>query len=104
MLYIKPASILTGASVLTDSAVLVEGEEIVAVGAAREVPCPPEARRLAADVLRLAPGFTDLQLNGAFGHDFTSDPSTSWEVAAQLPRYGVTAFLPTIITSPPERV
>jgi N-acetylglucosamine-6-phosphate deacetylase len=104
MLYIKPASILTGTSVLADSAVLVEGEQIVAVGSAREVPCPPEARRLAADDLLLAPGFIDLQLNGAFGHDFTSDPSTIWEVAARLPRYGVTAFLPTIITSPPETV
>jgi N-acetylglucosamine-6-phosphate deacetylase len=104
MLYINPASMLTGASVLTDSAVLIEGEQIVAAGSAGEVPCPPEARRLAADGLLLAPGFIDLQLNGAFGHDFTSDPSAIWEVAAHLPRYGVTAFLPTIITSPPETI
>ena len=52
----------------------------------------------------IAPGFIDLQLNGAFGHDFTADPATIWQVAEGLPRYGVTAFLPTIITSPLEQV
>jgi N-acetylglucosamine-6-phosphate deacetylase len=46
----------------------------------------------------------DLQLNGAFGLDFTAQPEAIWEVAAGLPRYGVTAFLPTIITSPLETV
>jgi N-acetylglucosamine-6-phosphate deacetylase len=46
----------------------------------------------------------DLQVNGAFGVDFTANPSTMWDVAAQLPRFGVTSFLPTIITSPLETV
>ncbi|MFN8471725.1 MAG: N-acetylglucosamine-6-phosphate deacetylase [Anaerolineae bacterium] len=50
----------------------------------------------------IAPGLIDLQLNGAFGHDFTLDPGSAATVAAGLPRYGVTAFLPTIITSPLE--
>ncbi len=50
--------------------------------------------------LVIAPGFVDLQINGAFGHDFTTDPSSMWEVAARLPEHGVTAFCPTIITAP----
>lgn len=50
---------------------------------------------------RVVPGFVDIQINGAFGRDFTSDPASIWEVAALLPRLGVTAFVPTIITSPP---
>lgn len=52
----------------------------------------------------IAPGLIDLQLNGAFGLDFTADPAAIWDVAAHLPRYGVTSFLPTIITSPPETI
>lgn len=52
----------------------------------------------------LVPGFIDLQLNGGFGDDFTTDPTTMWPVAQRLPRYGVTSFLPTIITSPAETV
>ena len=48
----------------------------------------------------LAPGLIDLQLNGALGHDFTQSPESIWAVAAELPRFGVTGFLPTIITAP----
>lgn len=51
---------------------------------------------------RVLPGFVDIQVNGGFGHDFTEDPGTIWDVAARLPAYGVTAFLPTIISSPPS--
>lgn len=47
----------------------------------------------------VAPGLIDLQVNGAYGHDFTSDPSSIWEVGRRLPEQGVAAFLPTIITS-----
>lgn len=61
---------------------------------------PADCRKLDGVGGLLAPGFIDLQLNGAFGDDFTADPATIWRVAAGLPRYGVTGFLPTIITSP----
>ncbi len=54
--------------------------------------------------LSVVPGFIDLQINGGFGHDFTNDPSTIWDVGRRLPETGVTAFLPTIITSPPRSV
>lgn len=50
----------------------------------------------------VAPGFIDLQINGGFGYDFTSDPSSIWEVGRRLPSTGVTAFLPTIITAPAQ--
>ena len=50
----------------------------------------------------VAPGFIDLQLNGGWGHDFTSDPASIGDVARRLPATGVTAFLPTIVTAPPE--
>ncbi len=61
---------------------------------------PPPHETVDATGLLVAPGFIDLQVNGGFGHDFTADPTTIWPVATELPRYGVTAFLPTIITSP----
>jgi len=59
-----------------------------------------ETRRIDASGFIVAPGFIDLQINGAFGDDFTHDPETIWPVASGLLRYGVTSFLPTIITSP----
>ena len=48
----------------------------------------------------VAPGLIDVQINGGWGHDFTGDPTTIGDVAAHLPSTGVTAFVPTIVTSP----
>lgn len=50
----------------------------------------------------VAPGFIDLQVNGGFGVEVGEDPDAIRTLAARLPETGVTAFLPTIITSPPE--
>ena len=52
---------------------------------------------------RIVPGLIDIQINGAFGQDF-SDPGADILLAARgLPRFGVTAFLPTVVSSPKER-
>jgi N-acetylglucosamine-6-phosphate deacetylase len=104
MLQITNATIHTPDRVIERGSVVVDGDRIVAVGTAVEAPAADGARVLDAGGRILAPGFIDVQLNGAFGHDFTADPATIWQVAAGLPRYGVTAFLPTIITSPLEQV
>jgi N-acetylglucosamine-6-phosphate deacetylase len=55
---------------------------------------------LEAQGLILTPGWIDIQLNGAFGFDFTEDPETIWQAACELPKLGTTSFLPTIISSP----
>jgi N-acetylglucosamine-6-phosphate deacetylase len=52
------------------------------------------------DGLLVAPGFIDLQCNGGLGIDLASEPERLWELGALLPRFGVTAWLPTIVTSP----
>jgi N-acetylglucosamine-6-phosphate deacetylase len=104
MLQITNATIHTPGRVIPHGSVVADGARIVAVGPSGEIPATSGARQIDAGGLTLVPGFIDLQLNGAFGHDFTADPATIWPAAAGLPRYGVTAFLPTIITSPLEQV
>lgn len=52
----------------------------------------------------LVPGFVELQINGAFGVDFTNDPTRIWQVGKRLTELGITVFLPTIITSPLDSV
>jgi N-acetylglucosamine-6-phosphate deacetylase len=64
-------------------------------------PTPCSARRLDAAGLLVVPGFVDVQCNGAVGVDITADPERLWEVAAALPRWGVTSWLPTVVTAPP---
>ncbi len=48
----------------------------------------------------IAPGFIDLQVNGAFGVDLTAEPEKVYHLASALLPTGVTAYLPTIISSP----
>lgn len=97
MIQITNARILTPTEEMA-GAVMIENGRIHAIA-----PSPlPHVETVDAGGKILAPGFIDLQINGAFGRDFTQNPATIWEVAAGLPRYGVTSFLPTIITSPLE--
>jgi N-acetylglucosamine-6-phosphate deacetylase len=100
MLYIYGGRPLANPAGTPDLALLIEDGLIQAIGASTDLPCPPGAERLDAAGRLVAPGFIDLQLNGAFGLDFTAAPETIWEVGRRLPQYGVTAFLPTIVTSP----
>ena len=104
MLNVQHAKILTPRGEIKNGAVLVDGAEIKEVGLTEEIAYPDDAQTIDATGLILAPGFIDLQINGAFGSDFTADPKSIWPVADRLPRYGVTSFLPTIITSPLENI
>jgi N-acetylglucosamine-6-phosphate deacetylase len=51
----------------------------------------------------VAPGYIDLHINGGFGIDFSEEGERVIEVAKSLPKYGVTAFLPTVISSSSEQ-
>ncbi len=102
--YIHGAALYTPETILENAAVLIDGGRLIAVDTADALPCPAGAEVVDATGLLLAPGFIDLQFNGGFGDDFTDDPATIWRVAEKLPRYGVTSFLPTIITSPADKV
>ena len=49
-------------------------------------------------------GYFDVQINGGWGHHFSDDPSSIWDVGARLVECGVTRFLPTLISSGFARV
>jgi len=104
MRYFHNTTILTPHRRIDNGAVLVESGRVTAVGPAEAVTRPADAQIIDAGGLLLVPGFIDLQVNGGFGHDFTAKPESIWPVAAGLPRYGITSFLPTIITSPLETI
>ncbi len=78
-------------------AVLIDGDRIVGLGP--EAAGVGDVQRVACDGLRAVPGFLDLQVNGVEHHDFTSAPASMWEAGTALARHGVTAFLPTIVSS-----
>jgi len=81
----------------SNETVTVAGGEAPATGGDTPASGAP---RLDAAGLLVVPGFVDLQCNGASGVDIATEPEGLWEVAAELPRWGVTAWLPTVVTAP----
>ncbi len=102
MIYIHNTTLNTPSGMLDHGAMIISGEKITTLGPERDIPCPPNTPRFDAKGQYLVPGFIDLQINGAFGMDFTFDPESIWQVGEHLIHFGVTSFLPTIISSPPE--
>jgi N-acetylglucosamine-6-phosphate deacetylase len=93
--------------------VLSDGRELppsrVEVASGRITGLQPAARPAPGDAAIedgwIAPGLIDLQVNGAGGVDLTSatDPEAALaQVARTLAQHGVTAFCPTIVSSPLE--
>lgn len=94
-------SVLTGEPAFRRLDLVIDGPRIVDVVEAGQA----RSRRdgdLDATGLLVTPGFIDLQINGGWGADLTARPETVGWLAERLPGTGVTAFCPTIITSPPS--
>ncbi|MEO6123628.1 MAG: N-acetylglucosamine 6-phosphate deacetylase [Ilumatobacteraceae bacterium] len=98
---ISGASVVIGRSIIAADVVVGNGH---IVGIVAPDTFGSDARPIDGRGCTLAPGFVDLQLNGAAGFDFTTEPDRLPEIAAALPRTGVTSFLPTVITSSAEQM
>ena len=63
-----------------------------------------DAQVLPLDGRWVVPGLVELQVNGGHGIDLTTTPEQVWELGTHLVRQGVTAFLPTLVSCPPDVV
>lgn len=91
---------LTPTGVIRAAVVIQDGKIADLVRDPRSGDLPEEYRAFSG---LLCPGFIDLQINGAFGADVGPDPAAIETLVRRLPETGVTGFLPTLISSPPER-
>ncbi|MDJ0497490.1 MAG: N-acetylglucosamine-6-phosphate deacetylase [Acidimicrobiia bacterium] len=103
----EPTTVLAGGQVLTpagwvETDVTLSGGRIASVSSAGSRAVGSVIVEVGG--LHVVPGLVDIQINGGFGHDFTQNPETIWDVGKRLPEHGVTAFLPTVITSPEEMI
>jgi N-acetylglucosamine-6-phosphate deacetylase len=101
---IHGADVYTPFDRLLNKAVMLEYGRIIRVDDVGLTTDWSDAEHIDATGLILIPGLIELQINGAFGLDFTAEPEAIYPVSQKLPRFGVTSFLPTIITSPLERI
>lgn len=106
-----PTVVLTGARVfngdhvLEGQAVVLEGDTVRAVVPTAEIPSGATVHALPGDTL-LAPGFVDVQVNGAGGVLFNDTPTVeaALAIAAAMRRSGTTGLLPTFITDDATRM
>jgi len=102
-LAITAAQVLTPLETIEDGVVLIEDHAIRAVGPRREIAIPPAARTVALPDKILAPGFVDIHIHGAAGHDvMEATPEALAAVAAFVVRHGTTSFIPTTLSAPPD--
>jgi N-acetylglucosamine-6-phosphate deacetylase len=99
-LYALVGEILTTTGPTRAAVVIREGEIVDLLRDPQYGELPEEHREFAG---LLCPGFIDLQINGAFGADIGPDPDAIMTLVTKLPATGVTSFMPTLISSPPER-
>ena len=95
--------IFDGETIVEDHAVLVADGRILAVTPSSEA--VDAGRHIDLDGGLLAPGFIDLQVNGGGGVLFNETPTLDGiaAIAAAHRRFGVTGFLPTLITDTPAK-
>ena len=101
---ITAARLVTPVEWIESPVLTVEGGQITALKshAATEI---PSGRRLNFPDLILAPGFIDIHIHGGAGRDaMEADESALAQIERQLVKHGVTAYLPTTVTAPQERI
>jgi N-acetylglucosamine-6-phosphate deacetylase len=84
--------------------ILAVAGRIAMIGRDASGSAPSGTEHVDAGGLLAAPGLIDLQINGAVGHDVTADPASLWAVAEALPRFGTTAFLPTLVSADADTI
>ena len=102
---IFPERVFTPQREILDAVVIVEGSRISVVGARDEVTVPANAKRIDERGLTLIPGFVDVHVHGAGGHDvMEATPAALDAVATTLARGGTTSFLATTVTAAPDEL
>jgi N-acetylglucosamine-6-phosphate deacetylase len=100
MIVLAGGDIVLPDRILTNASLLVDGDRIVAVETTART--PPAASVIDARESFIVPGFVDVHVHGIEGHDSLDSAEAIAEIAARLPRYGVTAFCPTTVACAPE--
>ena len=84
---------LTPREEIADAVIVVEGQKIVAVGPRDKVAIPAGATRREAHGLTIVPGFVDVHIHGAGGHDVMEGTSEALAaITRTVARHGTTSL------------
>ena len=101
---ITAARLVTPVEWIEAPVVVVEDGHITALSSRNSAEIPA-GRLLDFPELVLAPGFIDIHIHGGAGRDaMEADESALGQIERQLIQHGVTAYLPTTVTAPQEKI
>jgi len=104
MILIVNAKIITPTAVYPRGWLLTDGKKISRIGGG-DAPNFDGTRTIDAGGLNLIPGFVDVHVHGAMGHEtMDANPDGLHTMARFYAQHGVTGFLPTTWTAPREQI
>jgi N-acetylglucosamine-6-phosphate deacetylase len=96
---------LTPLEEISDAVVVLAGEKIVRVGRRGEVSLPPGTQEHRARGMTLVPGFLDVHIHGAGGHDVMEATEEALRAVTETAAaHGTTALLATTVTASEQRI
>jgi N-acetylglucosamine-6-phosphate deacetylase len=99
------ARAITPSAEIADAGILVRDGVIEAVGPREGMNLPEGAQEIAATGQTAIPGFVDVHIHGAGGHDVMEGTDKALAgVACTLARHGTTSFLATTVTASPDDI
>ena len=100
---IHASRILTPDEEITDGIIVVEGSRITGVGHRDMMRLPAGATDFVASGMTIVPGFVDLHIHGAGGHDVMEGSARALDrVTSTVARHGTTSIVATTVTASVE--
>jgi N-acetylglucosamine-6-phosphate deacetylase len=100
---IYASRILTPQEEINDAVIVVEGTRIVEIGHRDEIRVPTGSSDYVATGMTVVPGFVDLHIHGAGGHDVMEANARALDkITSTVARFGTTSMLATTVTAPAE--
>ena len=85
---------------ISDAVIVIQGSKIAAIGQRRMVDLPRGAREINAGRRSVAPGFVDVHIHGAGGHDVMEGTREALEIiTATVAGHGTTSLVATTVTA-----
>jgi N-acetylglucosamine-6-phosphate deacetylase len=100
---IHASRILTPDEEISDGVIVVEGSRIAAIGHRDEMRLPPDAVDYVATGMTVVPGFVDVHIHGAGGHDVMEGDARALDrITSTVAKHGTTSIVATTVTAPIE--
>jgi len=100
LLALTASALITPTELVPDALLIIRDGKIEAVGSREQLEVPLAARVEDYESGILAPGYIDLHIHGAAGHDLMdTTPAGMKAIEHMLSAHGVTSYLPTTLTA-----